>query len=223
MNFVEYPDHEALVLDLVGSITSQLKEVLNREGRALLSVPGGSSPGPVFDLLCGISLDWSKVTIVPNDERWVPEASERSNGRLLRSRLLRDKAAAATLLPLYAPTDVPEEAVDDLSAQIAPHLPISVLLLGMGEDMHTASLFPGGDRLEAALAPNAPVLMPMRAEGAGEPRMTLTAPVLAGATHIHLLITGAAKRTALERAAGLTVLEAPVKAILDDATVHWAE
>ena len=223
MNFLSYPDHEALILGIVGSITSQLKEVLNREGRALLSVPGGTSPGPVFDLLCGISLDWSKVTIVPNDERWVPEDSDRSNGRLLRARLLRDKASAAVLLPMYAPTDVPEEAVEDLSAQIAPHLPISVLLLGMGEDMHTASLFPGGDRLAAALAPDAPILMPMRAEAAGEPRLTLTAPVLAGATHIHLLITGAAKRAALERAAGLTVLEAPVTAILGEATVHWAE
>ena len=65
--------------------------------------------------------------------------------------------------------------------------------------------------------------MPMRAEAAGEPRMTLTAQVLAGATHIHLLITGAAKRAALERAMGLDVLEAPVKAILGEATVHWAE
>ena len=90
MNFLSYPDHEALILGIVGPITSQLKEVLNREGRALLSVPGGTSPGPVFDLLCGISLDWSKVTIVPNDERWVPEDSDRSNGRLLRARLLGD-------------------------------------------------------------------------------------------------------------------------------------
>ncbi|MEI2686944.1 MAG: 6-phosphogluconolactonase [Cypionkella sp.] len=223
MIFNEYPDREALVLGLVGSITSQLQETLNWNGRALLSVPGGSTPGPVFDLLSGISLDWSKVAIVLNDERWVPEESDRSNTRVLRARLLRDKAAAATLLPLYAPTDVPEEAVEQLSAQIAPHLPISVLLLGMGEDMHTASLFAGGDRLAAALAPDAPILMPMRAEAAGEPRMTLTAQVLAGATHIHLLITGAAKRAALERAMGLDVLEAPVKAILGEATVHWAE
>jgi 6-phosphogluconolactonase len=89
--------------------------------------------------------------------------------------------------------------------------------------MHTASLFPGADRLAEALAPDAPVLLPMRAEAAGEPRITLTAPVLAGAMHIHILITGAEKRAAVERAAGMDPLEAPVAAVLKNATVHWAE
>jgi 6-phosphogluconolactonase len=92
----------------------------------------------------------------------------------------------------------------------------------MGADMHTASLFPGADRLEEAFSSPA-LLMPMRAEAAGEPRVTLTAPVLKGAFHIHLLITGAEKRAALDRALTLPVAEAPVRAILDNATVHWAE
>jgi 6-phosphogluconolactonase len=89
--------------------------------------------------------------------------------------------------------------------------------------MHTASLFPGADRLAEALADDAPNLLPMRADGAGEPRITLTAPVLKGAQHIHILITGADKRDALERAAKLPVTEAPVRCVLDDATIHWAE
>ena len=105
---------------------------------------------------------------------------------------------------------------------IAPHLPISVLLLGMGADMHTASLFPGADRLAEALAPDAPVLLPMRAAGAGEPRVTLSARVLRAAMAIHVMITGAEKRAALERAMDLTPQEAPIRAVLDDATVHWA-
>ena len=223
MKFLSYPDRDALMLGLAGVISGQLSEALNSDGRASLCVPGGTTPGPVFDILCGLPLDWANVAVFLNDERWVGEDNPRSNTRLLHERLLTDKAAAATLVPLYAAAEVPETALAGLSEGLASHLPITVLLLGMGTDMHTASLFPGADRLAEALASDAPILMPMRAEAAGEPRVTLTAQVLAGAMNIHILITGAEKRAAIERAAGLTALEAPVRAVLDHATVHWAE
>ena len=89
--------------------------------------------------------------------------------------------------------------------------------------MHTASLFPGADNLEAALAADAPRLMPMRAEGAGEPRITLTAPVLNGALSKHIVITGDEKRSALDKARHLSPQEAPIASVLQGATVHWAE
>jgi len=117
---------------------------------------------------------------------------------------------------------MPEDAVEPLAAAIAPCLPISVALLGMGADMHTASLFPGADRLEEALSPDAPILVPMRAPGAGEPRVTLSARVIEDAMSIHILITGAEKRAALMRAQTLSPEQAPVRAVLDAATVHWA-
>ena len=126
-------------------------------------------------------------------------------------------------MPLYADTPEPEQALDALTEALSPHLPIDVLLLGMGADLHTASLFPGADRLAEALAPDAPVLMALRAPGAGEPRVTLTARVLADAMACHILITGAEKRAALDRARGLPAEEAPVNAVLTNATVHWAE
>ncbi|MGL6208600.1 MAG: 6-phosphogluconolactonase [Paracoccaceae bacterium] len=219
----EYPDREMLYLALAEVMAEELSEIVVAEGRATLSVPGGTTPGPVFDLLSGVDLGWSRVAVVLNDERWVPESSPRSNTALLKARLLQGPAASATLLPLYADAPEPEAALSDLSAVVGAHLPLSVLLLGMGADMHTASLFPGADCLAEALAPDAPVLMPMRAPGAGEPRVTLTAPVLAAARHIHILITGAEKRTALHAARHLAVAEAPVRAVLDNATVHWAE
>ncbi len=222
MNLVEYPDAELMMFTLADQLASDLGSQLRTHDRASLSVPGGTTPGPVFDVLSGVGLDWDRVTVFPNDERWVPETSERSNGRLLKQRLLTGKAAAATFLPLYAEAERPEDAIDELAEAIAPYLPISVLLLGMGADMHTASLFPGADRLAEALAPDAPVLLPMRAAGAGEPRVTLSARVLRDAMAIHVLITGAEKRAALERAMDLTPQEAPIRAVLDDATVHWA-
>ncbi|TMV69425.1 6-phosphogluconolactonase, partial [Thioclava sp. BHET1] len=154
---------------------------------------------------------------------WVPESAPRSNTRLLRERLLVNRAAAATLVPLYGGAETPEEQMEALGQGIAPHLPISVLLLGMGTDGHTASIFPGADRLEEALSPKAPILLPMRAPGAPEPRITLSMPVLTAAMNTHILITGAEKRDALERAQKSDVTEAPVRGVLGNATVHWAE
>lgn len=223
MKLETYPDREFLMLGLANTIAGQLADFLRREGKATLSVPGGTTPGPIFDTLSGVDLDWANVAVVLNDERWVPETSERSNTRLVRERLLRGRAAQARLVPLYAPAEQPEEMLEALEDGLRPHLPISVLLLGMGADMHTASLFPGADRLDEALSANAPLLLPMRAEAAGEPRITLTAPVLREAFNIHILITGPEKREALERAMTLTPSEAPVRAVLDNATVHWAE
>jgi 6-phosphogluconolactonase len=223
MKFVEYPDRDLLMMDLADRLASELKSYLLTHDKATFCVPGGTTPGPVFDVLSAVDLDWERIAVVLNDERWVPEDSPRSNTRLLRERLFVGQAAAATLLPLYVPVPTPEEALDALAEGLEPHLPISVLLLGMGADMHTASLFPGADQLHEALDPHAPSLMAMRASGAGEPRVTLTAPVLQGAMSTHLLITGKEKREALERARHLPVNEAPVRAVLANATVHWAE
>lgn len=223
MIFQDYPDRELMMLALADAIAARLAEAVSRDGRASLCVPGGTTPGPIFDTLSGVPMDWSAVSVFLNDERWVPETSPRSNTALLRARLLRGRAAAATLVPMHADTDTPEEAIDALAMGIAPHLPITVLLLGMGTDMHTASLFPGADRLAEALSPQAPVLLAMRAADAGEPRVTLSARVLKGAMTTHLLITGPEKRAAFERAQTLGETEAPVRAILANATVHWAE
>ncbi|MDG4647642.1 6-phosphogluconolactonase [Roseibacterium sp. SDUM158017] len=223
MTFLEYPDRDLLMLDLADVIASEIAAALRRNDTVTVSVPGGTTPGPVFDVLCGQKLDWGRVAVVPNDERWVPEDHPRSNARLIREHLLVSEASAATLVPLHAPFETPEEGLEALSQGLEPHLPLSVLLLGMGADMHTASLFPGADNLAAALDDGAPPLMAMRAEGAGEPRVTLTAPVLRGAMSCHVLITGREKREALERASHLDPIDAPIRAVLGQAIVHWAE
>ena len=223
MEFIEYPDREMMMMDLASRLAGELNNRLFQNEWASLAVPGGTTPGPIFDNLSSADLDWSRVHVMLTDERWVPEDSARSNTRFLRERLLVDRAASATYVPLYVPFERPEDGLAGLAAGIEPVLPLSILLLGMGADMHTASLFPGADRLSDALDRGAPPLMAMRAPGAPEPRITLTAPVLTGAISTHILITGAEKREALERARGLSPAEAPVAAVLPNAMIHWAE
>jgi 6-phosphogluconolactonase len=223
MEFNEYPDRELMMMNLATRLAGELREVLRGQDRATFCVPGGNTPGPVYDTICGIDMDWTRISVVLNDERWVPESDTRSNTRLLKARLLRDYASRATLVPLYRADETPEEALEALTEGLTPHLPISVLLLGMGDDMHTASLLPGGDHLTEALSDKAPPILPMRAPGYDEPRVTLTAPVLCDAMRTHVVITGAEKRAALERAQKLPAEEAPIKPLLANATVHWAE
>jgi 6-phosphogluconolactonase len=222
MNLVEYPDSEMMMIDLANQIAGEINTCLIQHDWASLAVPGGTTPGPIFDALCDADLDWSRVHVMLTDERWVPEDHERSNTRLIRQRLLVERAAEAVYVPLYRDTATPEEALDDLTAAILPELPISILLLGMGADMHTASLFPGADRLADALRKDAPPVLPMRAPGAPEPRVTLTAPVLTDAMTTHVVITGTDKRAAIEKARKLSPQEAPIALVLREATVHWA-
>ena len=225
MSFVEYPDAEMMMMTLADRLVGELRSALGTHDRVSFAVPGGSTPGPLFDVLSSIHLDWERVVVLPTDERWVPPEHERSNARLIRSRLLTDAAAVAAFQPLYLPEAEaePERALDRLGAQVAELRPLDVVLLGMGADMHIASLFPGADGLAAALDAAAPPLAVMRPETEAEARMTLTGPVLAGALSAHVVITGADKRAAYERALRLDPREAPVQAVLSaGATVHWA-
>jgi len=159
--------------------------------------------------------------VLLSDERWVPEDDPRSNAALVRARLLTGRATQARFLPFFAGGDDPEDVLSTVEDQIKPHLPISVGLLGMGTDMHTASLFPRGDNLRLALDPEAPILVSMRAEGLDCTRVSLSARVLRDTLSLHLVISGADKRAALDRAMGLPPEEAPVAAILNEAEVHW--
>lgn len=221
MEFKEYADSEMMMMDLADCLAIELKNALLSHDRVSLAVPGGTTPGPIFDSLCAVDLGWDRVNVMLTDERWVPETSERSNTRLLRTRLLVEKAAAATYVPLYGDAPTPEEKLPMLADHIAPMLPINVMLLGMGADMHTASIFPQADQLDLALH-GKDILVAMRAPGAPEPRITLSAAVLKGAMSRHIVIIGDEKRAALEKARYLTPVEAPIAAVLAGSVVHWA-
>lgn len=223
MNIQEYADRDMLAIDVANALAGELEAALLHNDIVALAVPGGTTPGPIFDNLCAADLDWDRVRVLPTDERCVPADSDRSNERLIRERLLTNRAAAAEFVPLFIPGKSPEDILPEIEALIAPVLPLSVLVLGMGDDMHTASLFPGMAGLDAALDGDAPPLAVARPQSQPEPRITLTAPVLNGALSKHLVIFGPKKRDALERAMSLPPEEAPIAAVLDGITVHWAE
>jgi 6-phosphogluconolactonase len=222
MNMNEYPDREMLAINLANVLAGQLTSALMHEDRATLVVPGGTTPSPVFDALCDSDLDWSRVDVILSDERWVGEEDPRSNARLVRKHLLTGRAAAAHFLPFYVAGADPEDVLSEVEDRITPLLPASVALLGMGADMHVASLFPRGDNLRLALDAQAPALVTMRAQDLDCARVTLSARVLCDALNLHLVITGEDKREALERAMSLPPEEAPVAAILNEVDVHWA-
>lgn len=221
---IEYKTKAALFEGLANSVIEDLEPALADGGNATLAVPGGTTPKPFFVQVRTAPIAWSRVRVLLTDERFVPETSPRSNTKLVRGNLLKDRAAAARLVPFYKDADTPEDALSTIARSVAAALPITSCVLGMGTDMHTASLFPGADNLAAAFADDAPDVLAMRAPGAEEPRLTLSARVLRDARAIHILIVGADKRKALEAACEPgPVADAPVRAVLDQALVHWSE
>lgn len=202
INLHRFSDPALLATALARTAAAELGSALSARGRATLAVSGGNTPKAFLQALSRQPLDWARVAVTLVDERWVPDSDARSNARMVRSHLLQGAAVAAHFLPLYRPTEMPEAALPELEQALRDlPLPLDVAVLGMGEDGHTASFFPGGDLLEQALDPDGcSAVLPMRAPGAGEPRITLSLPVLLAARRLYLHIEGAGKREVLERA-----------------------
>lgn len=215
-----YPDRGTLARSLAELVADQLRAALAGKGRATLAVPGGTTPAPFLEALSEADLDWSEVTVLPTDERMVPESSHRSNARLIRETLLVNAAAEASFVALHEPL------LGSLAERVEAVMPIDVTVLGMGEDMHAASLFPDAPELSAALAEDAPDVLEVRPASQAEARLTLTAQALRRSGVIHILITGPGKLAALEAALlDGPVAEAPVRAVLSapcPVTVHYA-
>lgn len=195
-----FDDSGQLAQALATSVAANLKAGIAARGTALLAVSGGKTPTRFFHTLSQQKLDWKKVVVTLVDERWVPPTEERSNEHFVRGQLLRNDAAAAQFVSLFeAGATNPDDVLTALSMRIVLlDLPFDALVLGMGEDGHTASFFPGGDHLEQATDPNADALIAtMRAPNAGEPRVTLTLPVILQSRNLYLHIEGARKRRVL--------------------------
>lgn len=214
--FLDYPDYETLMMGMAKIVAKQLKDVQAEKGKATLAVPGGTTPAPFLERLSLMPMDWPNVTVLMTDERLQPDDPFRSNYRMVEHYLSQNASHEARLLPMASVEHSPDEALKIGTALYEPYLPIDVLVLGMGNDMHTASLFPDAKELPAALSPDAPSLMVMNSPSQPEARITLTAPALSAAQNIHLLITGPEKLAAyIEADEGEgPALEAPIRCVL---------
>ena len=194
-----FPDGDAVAQALAQAVADDLRAALALRSEASLALSGGTTPRRFLQALSRQAMDWANVTVTLVDERWVDERHERSNARLVKEHLLQEAAAGARFVPLYRPAASPDQVLADVAAVLPATLDVAVL--GMGGDGHTASFFPGGDRLAEAMDPDAPErVLPMLAPGAGEPRITLTLPVLREAGRLYLHIEGGEKRQVLQQA-----------------------
>lgn len=206
-----FADRNALMQRAAEEIAKALQDGLKARRQACAALSGGSTPGPAYERLAATPLDWARVTLALVDERCVPASDPASNEGLIRRTLAPTLAAGVRLMPMYSGSSSADPADANYTA-----LHIDIALMGMGADGHTASWFPGGDGLAAALDPNNPrsVVAVRAPQAAGTAdRLTLTRAALDRADRVLLLITGDDKRARLEAALGGPIENAPVAAL----------
>ena len=181
-------------------IASLIDLALDERDRCPIALAGGSTPAAAYRLLNAEHLPWERVDVLLGDERWVPRSDPASNARLLAETLLAAEGHGARARFHPVPTELATpaacaEAYERLVGQLCPGDPpvFDVVLLGLGDDGHTASLFPG--TAATAVRDRAVTV----SEGKGLQRITLTAPVLSAARQVIVLVSGAGKRQALAR------------------------
>ncbi|WKC37537.1 6-phosphogluconolactonase [Ectopseudomonas chengduensis] len=215
---------EQLAQSLAVRVADALRQAIASRGQATLVVSGGRSPVPFFEALAQQALPWAQVLVGLADERWVPVNHAGSNEALVRRHLLRGPAAEARFLSLYQVAGNLEQAAELADAAVAELAPIDVLVLGMGDDGHTASLFPHSPNLHQALQPDcARRVLPMLAPSEPTQRLTLTLPMLASARLPLLAIQGQAKLNVLTTALMPgDIAQLPIRAFLNSPLeIHW--
>jgi 6-phosphogluconolactonase len=217
-----FPDREALAAALAGEIKVDLEEAIAARGATSLVVSGGKTPARLFARLRDEKVDWTRTWVTLADERWVETTSEDSNERRVREGLLVGPAAAAHFVGLKNPAATPEAGADWVTRALTrvPH-PFDVVVLGMGEDGHTASLFPGSMALARGLDPaSPPACIAVNALVAPHARVSLNLAALLDSRRIVLHIEGDAKWAVYQRArAPGTPAELPIRAVLQQKEV----
>ncbi|MFT5930540.1 MAG: 6-phosphogluconolactonase [Oceanospirillaceae bacterium] len=223
--WIDCENSTLLALSMAKNVAQQLAQALVIRPRASLAVSGGRTPLAMLKQLSLQNLDWHRVDITLADERWVDENHASSNAALVRANLVQNKAKAATFYPLFNGEVSAHLGQKSCQTQLEKmHWPLDVLVLGMGNDGHTASLFPHCSQLQGALtAPMSQLCINTQAPTAPSQRMSLTAPTLLSATHKHLHIEGEEKHRVLQQAMTIAdPLKMPIFAVLQTPlTIHW--
>ena len=212
-----YTDIEILSRELATLIAGSLTAAISARGLASLVVSGGRSPVRLFEILRTQPLDWDRVCVALADERWVSPDDPGSNERLVRDVLLKDRAASARFLGLKNGAPTPDlGAVSAWETFARVPRPFDAVILGMGDDGHTASLFPGSPNLPSALNQAAAAgCVGMWAPVAPQPRLSLNLTALLDSRRIVVLITGESKwRTYAAACAPGPVADMPIRAVL---------
>lgn len=227
--FNEFKQRELLDNALADKVADLLTKAVKSNGKASLAVSGGSTPKGFFHALSKKKLAWHAITITLADERWVDIDSADSNTKLVHEHLLQNEAVKAKFFHLKQGALLTDETLADLNlAADQQLLPLDVLILGMGEDGHTASLFPCSDQIAQCLAPDSPALLKVTPKTAPHQRISFSFAALVKSKHTFLHITGFSKKQVLAAAvAGQESTEMPIRAFLQtpdvNTQVYWAE
>lgn len=192
----EFNTKEELFSALCNQVVADLQSEIEKKGKATLLLSGGSTPKPLFLLLNQVDLDWKKVTIGLVDERFIANTSEFSNENLLVNNLLINKAKSTTFVPMVFHAGNQEKNLQLASAAYTVFEKATVVLLGMGDDGHTASIFPNDPASELA-SKSTEILANTNAPNHPTNRITCTTHFLKKAKKTYLLITGESKKQVL--------------------------
>lgn len=224
-----FPDSSQTVQALAAELSEQICLLAEQQGRCTLVLSGGSTPRPLYEHLADAYADaipWPLLHVFWGDERCVPPASDESNVRMAREALLsRVSLPEENVHPMPAGCDGPDEAAhaheEMLRAFFDDYIPcFDLVLLGIGTDGHTASLFPGSPALEETER----WVVPSEAPAAPHRRLTLTLPILNRAARVHFLVAGAEKAEAVHRALTppFSVAKCPASAVRPaEGTLSW--
>ena len=210
-------EQKELIDTLSSKIIDNLQEAIQNKGSASLLVSGGSTPKPLFEKLSSFDIPWDKVKIALCDERWIDKNHKDSNEKLVRDSLLVNFAAKAQFISMYQEYLDIEDAQDVCSDIYEKELfPFDVLILGMGNDGHTASLFPNNIKLKEALETTKGFCICMKPDTAPYERMSLTKTAILSATNIYLHFEGVEKQNVYKKVLeGASSNDMPVAAILN--------
>lgn len=226
---LDFDSREDLDISLARDIASALQNAIAERGTAAVALSGGRTPFGMFQQLRQIRIDWSKVWITLVDDRWLPVDHQDSNERVLRESLLLHAVAAANFVSLKSTASRPEDGLAEIEARLQQiPQPFDIVVLGMGEDCHTASLFPCAAELESAMARDNPqrvaALNPVTAPYA---RISLTLACIAAARQAIVHITGDKKKALFAEAMHADAdKKTPIRRVLEamptPSRVYWA-